>query len=656
MPVRLPPGATLDPAVAEEIAADRTRLEASFEYWKAQFSDRAENPFDAQDSAAIRLAQAMPYEKYSVLLPSRSHLFDESRSTNRGGDADVLVDIAGCLVSAAELNEEISGSATAITIWDDLKALASEATQASRAPDIKKIARAILFCRELNDLSRRLFFCRQNSGEFSIPVSECLAMFLQEGALFVTPPEDSFEHAPLVKTFGAFSIEKRQPSTPKKPRGCRSERTFLSDKKFRRPGCSSVYELRGFTTVRRSRAESLKLDAFWRTLIVNGGLDSISNPQLQSERDRLARRAKRDELMQFYDLVRKNRKTVRAAGELEKLRKRMTTLRDGVGFSQRDVFDDVVIGLLMCELDTQENLQSVDRIFDNIRAEVMAHFDAHEVRVVRRGIRRFAHVLSDRNGTDVYRCLRVQIRWYSSRANWVTLVPRSERGRIKKHSRISPFVAYLRFHSGDAIFVGILLRTVVNLEKIVTYWKANKAVVGDRLTKLMAGNKWISTGGADRAQLKRDLERHWMKKVDTEAAWRHIGLIDELKTGNPKTVPPWLAKFKPRRGRSVEITAGAIATRLMLAVDKYGLHEILEVALEFTPVDVLRKSGALVLAPRRKVADIDPAFMPGAPDASRIRALRRVESRKTVGKAHNFERIRLVYEAAFAKARVRDKL
>ncbi len=277
----------------------------------------------------------------------------------------------------------------------------------------------------------------------------------------------------------------------------------------------------------------------------------------------------------------------------------------------------LMLGLAMVELDGNETVPSLSVLLSQSWSEASRLLAAHPVAQAARDL----HLLNGSKlgaaGTtddDVQSCLRVQQRWYLSRKNPVTLLAHVDRHPLDPPLLpFPPFVAYVRFNAGDAVFVGILLRCLLAFDKL----RGNRSVSSEfrqELTRVQDG--WSS---ADRSEWRRQLgalvqhEKFWKKNVKStaseETAWRHVGLVRKLRAAG---VAPWLTDppSTPTLAR-----ASSAAVQVMATLHGFQLLEAMNRLLENTRVTVLFR------------------FVNGLP----------ADWMKIFAKAHTFEALRRAY-------------
>ena len=227
--------------------------------------------------------------------------------------------------------------------------------------------------------------------------------------------------------------------------------------------------------------------------------------------------------------------------------------------------------------------------------------------------------MGDLVGSDTERCLDIQATWYASRTLPWTLVARKDRtAALQTLPRFPPFLTYLRFHSGDAVFMGVLLRAISKLKALDREWSRH-ADWGTELRDAFAASSWSQATATELAGL---VTTHWRPKVGNETAWRHVGLIEAIEAAGDS--PTWLRPAVPPSAK-LKKTA-EVARKTIEAIEQQDLMDALAAALSLTPITTL--------------VDLD-VLPTGASDRRLIRA-----------KAHSFERLRLAYRAAIDRAQL----
>jgi len=585
----------------------------TYEYWLKLFVDLNANIFEDSNTPAMELGHETPDDKMRNLsfLQKRNNLTtleDEKR----------MVSMSGCLVSLKEIARSISPMETEDSLLESVQAFKTAASSLdSAAVDREKVKHGIIAVRELFDVCRRYSFCSKLSDEYEVPFEELLALYRQEGALAVTPPKDSFKFGPLIRT---GTICRRDEVT-----------LFANDdpdaanwQSASRPGFDLVYLFNVATDAIPSRVESCKVDLLVRNLLVVGGLDTIVQPRLPSQ----------DELVQFMRMAGIGGKRSSPSEAVQKIkltyRNKLAGVKRRLDKTQQQLLDELCIGLVMAEIEQRPELPKAEELLDLLWLRISSLIDSYdyEPKPPRDGAD--IHLLGDWTSTDTYLCLQVQAQWYASRQIPSTLVSRSDRsGKINDLGQFSPFLSYLRFHAGDVIFLGILLRTMTNLDQLDARWKKDK--LGQDFHDKLTASSW---SGSPFPQLKNSLNDYWTK-VPINDAWRHIGLIEAIKARGD--IPSWLKdaeKCDPRHA-----TIKEVARQTIEAIADNDLLPALTCVLEFTPVSTLRD---LRIVPEVKY--------PNMPDPAERKKAEEEAPRRSLVNAHSFERMRIVYASSLAKA------
>lgn len=581
---RLPTDATLDQAFADEVARNAVARDAAHAFWDAGFAALGEDPFGTADTPALRLGRELADEDLATTVPGRGHLVSAE-------DRVSMVRDAGCLVSLDEIARAITIIADGDSLMADVLAF-DEAARGVAGPmiDFDAVARGVRGCRELYDAGRRLRFAVANATSFGITAAEALALHRQEGALAITPPEDSLLWAPLIDTDSLT---------------CRTARVTLDDPLTERPGFSLVVPLQAAPIVADNDA-SKRFEVMRRNLLVTGGLDAIVSPALGIAG------GDADELVQFFAT---GAFAVPRPADIESIDVSLTRqVSDGQG----RMAIQMLFGLLMLRLEAGPT-PTAGALLGGLRAQLDALMAAHRVEQRTVDGRKDLFLLGDLDGTDIELVLQIQTSWYASRTRLHTLAARVDRTAARRAApRLSPFLSYLRFHTNDAIFVGILLRTILRLTVIRNRWTTHPEW-GTALPDALAAS---SFDAAEAATIGANVAAHWAPNVGTLTTWRNIGLLDEIRAAGG--APAWLPAVPHPRGPILTRTA-EIAAELVDAIIDQDLMDVLHAALSLTPIQQLQEVGVLAGGPRRRM---------------------------TLAKAHSFERLRIAYAAAMGRAGV----
>jgi hypothetical protein len=584
MAARIPPGAFLDRAEAGRIAADPARLSTAHAYWDARLAALGENVLTTGTftSAAMALAAAAPDSPLSGLVPETAHVFDFAVRRPGRGVGDKPVSRSGCLVSLKEITRFVGLGTAPDALADALDAVTAAATASGPSPPAETVAKGLIGCREVFDAVRRYDLCGANAAVTNQTLPVLMALYRQEGGLCVSPPASSYPHSPLINTA---------------PETCRPDDVpfeFVTTES--RVGFNFTYEqpgVDGTTLDGTSQAFGLT----WRNMLTLGGIDSIFRPRLSAG----------DEVR--HVLARAST----AAPPIPALESLRTAIRAKLNPFQRQLFGEMLAGLLMCELDSlsADSLPEPIALLDTLRAAASGLVTAHVA--TRRGNEIMLTATDD--AAEARAVLALQARWFDSRSRLTTLLARTDRAGAVAFNPLPPFMAYLRFNVGDAIFAGILLRAIGALEAARTAATVSPWPHADQFLNALSAS-FITHPDVLRARkLVRD---HWKPKVGTETAWRHIGLVDELRqVGVP---PVWLT------------TAPAPMPVLLKTAD---------VAREL--VDILVRTDAIPVIDRLLyTAPISKTIALGVMDALPVGAKQRLP----LVKAHSFDRLRIVYEKA----------
>ena len=606
---RLPPIATIEPQEAMHIASSLDRIKETFDYWKKQFQNKElfghdkVDIFEDSDTPAMLFGKQMQNGRMVDLFPKRKHLTrptdEEQPSCSTPDKKAHMVSVSGCLVSAQEIAQGIASDGTVESIFRDLDSLKAAASAKELPEDKQQVARGIRATRELFDASRRFKYITTSSVELNLDFVELFALYRQEAALCVTPPQDSFLCGPLINT--------AEDCTHYQCR--RSHVIFRGDRTLERPGFNLVYKFNQNTPADGARDESCRLDMLVRNLLVIGGLDVIVSADFWLPQ--------KDELRQVF------KQAWNKGSPLSKaLQNFKSSLYNKVAPSQRRFLLELAMGRLMLDIDDMDQIDDLENMLDGMVRELNELFVSHNHYPSSPHTDKDIFLLGDRIGADTSSCLKVQAKWYHTRTKPYTLLAWANRStaNVKQLPRFSTFLSYMRFNGGDPVFMGVLLRSITKLDKLDAKWKDKQATFGTRFRDEFSKANRSKTKPSN---LQRDLDKFWKTgKVRTGTAWRHVGLIQALKdSGN---YPRWLKDPQPDANLS---KTAEIAWRVMSAIADQRLLDCLSAGLEFTPIDTLKDLNMI-------------------PTASTIE-----DPRAILVNAHSFERLRLAYEQAAQKGR-----
>lgn len=593
----LPPGATIDPKEADRVIADKARIGAAYTYWSQALAAAGEDVLRSGTfgSEAMRFAAALPNQALNALVPETAHVFDA---------ADPRFDRSGCLASSAEVATATGAGADANDLGAAIAAFAAAATQqqGAAAVSVQQAARGIRVTREVFDLVRRLNMCRDSATTVNAVFADVLGLFRQEGGLVLSPPHASYRHGPLIRTNANLA-------------NCRSSVINFAGVPQVVPTWGSVNERVGFNLsyVMAGAVDqplqhpvSRSFGMVWRNIQVMAGLDSIFRPRLHAS----------DELIWLFE----------RAAALAPIKHLVNDVRPHLSAIQRDLLagranpplrGGMPAGITMCVIDLLADdelpeleallTDSVD-LFDRLLA---GHATvAHSGEVI---------LSADETSSDATLTLELQARWWRSRTQLSTLLARRDRTGAVAFDDFTPFLAYLRFNAGDALFVGILLRTIAALDHARA--RAKKHAWPGSADFLDALDKSLFTA-SDTAEADMLVKTHWSQHVATETTWRHQGLVDAFRDRGvppmwlttPPAPPPTLQRTADVARRCVDLIAGA---DLMAALDRL---------LRTMPLGMLHAFG------------LTDGFNTPA------------DGRVAFSKAHSFYRVRTAYANAVATA------
>jgi hypothetical protein len=526
----------------------------------------------------MAVAAAVPNSALSALVPQTAHVFDA---------ADAPVRSSGCLTSREEISRFVGAGAAPDALAAAIAQVAAAVSGSGPPPAASDVAVGLLGCREVFDVVRRYQSCEAHSVATGLPRPALLALYRQEGSLSISPPKTSYSHGPLIATA---------------PMTCRPDTVpFGFDPTMSRVGFNFVYDRTAFdATTLDPTSQSFGL-AF-RNMITLGGIDSIVNPRVSPE----------DELRHLLAKAKSAAPPVAAVTTLNSL------VRAKLSPFQRAIFDEVCIGLMMCELDSLggSQLPGPENLLDQLRTTMTDLVTTHAA--TRRGNDIMLTAKDD--GPEARAVLALQTRWFESRTRWTTLLARADRAGSIAFDQLPPFLAYLRFNTGDAIFGGIVLRAIGAMEAAKAKATLTPWPRADVFLTALAGTLLDHPDVLRARQLVRD---HWAPHVGTETAWRHIGLVDELR--NVGVPPLWLTTAplpKPRLRKTADVAREMVD--LVVGTD---VAPAIEQLLYTAPISTVLSLG----------------IMDALPVAAR---------REPLVKAHSFDRLRIVYDKALRDAGV----
>ena len=581
-----PGGSTLDPAFAETIATDWAKLQPAQVYWNARFAAlNGGNPSLSPAPEWLALTLEASNVNPATLVAQRDVIRTRPQYdaivTTRENEGPILRDL-DALLSGAEIASFIGFSSSppvadlsqSLLVASQYRALNTTAAAAVGSDDMRVVGRGLRAARELLDAGQRFQFARTNTALFDTLVSievkfpELLALHRAEGAFCMQPAMASLPHAPLIRTARTLG----SPPLPPGPPAARTESAFvnLSGIAFCRPGYAPTF---GVPAANARERELLVLLGNGLTL---GGLDNLVSWPVQfdnvhNELALLVDKAIADDVAGIGALMRGWEPSL------------MPTTRPALLFA--------VQGIAMAHYEANSMLTG-----DGLIAAVVADL------VVMRSFSSTStasdfSIFDDDARSNTGKFLELTGRWYASRTRPETLLARSDRAPFLAMERLSPYMSYLRFHSGDVIFMGLLLRVAKELGALRTQWTAamgratfagaiNATPHSDFGAALDASSFSIMTP-AEKGAISSALTK-WRQSTTKyvkgrgESVWRHVGLLSTI-------IAPW--KPDPPAAGNVDTQhVRALADAVlgaMTAIQDNALMGPITRALEFMPLDRL---------------------------------------------------------------------
>lgn len=601
----LPAGATLDTREANTIAADAVRFAAARNYWRTLLTTVS---FPLNDSAEtppwLAFSQEAKRSNGDEILKKRKSIHSNDGFAGAKihpiGVLDAMVsidEIARHLGSHAQ--PSISGYG-ADTLIGDIRFMLSQPDRIATLGDQQRAGRGLLGAREIYDVAHRFQFASQKiqTSQMRVDFGELLALHRAEGTFCLPPPEKSLIQGPLILT-GSSTARASQTVMPvdKDP-----------EVVVERPGFCMQLPLGSGIAVEDRKSLAIKMN-----LLGLGGLDNLAHWAIDFH-------DKANEL--FSTLV--AAETSAAIGTRTFISKANAWLNSVSAPHPRAEVRTILGGLLMAAVEDFPPPGTLNPLFDGQGIRI------DRLRAIALDLRGSALSVMDNDARDCAReILGLAWQWYMSRTRPETLLAWRDRPFAPTTPRFSPFVSYLRYHSGDVIFVGILLRVLYNLPKLEKAWNQllNRAPF-----RKYAGednrNLLTALAESDYAQIPRtrntldpfkplldvwsDNNKARYDMSRGESVWRHVGLIDTLS----KTYrAPWMTPA-PAPQADIKELADTVKS-LVERLQAYHLMEVVNRALEFTPVETLKDNDAITSL-----------------------------NRKNFYKAENFERLRLFYDEA----------
>lgn len=581
----LPSGARADREFAQEIASSQERLQASHAYWLQQFNNLTGQKHFTAENEFRRFADNVPVRRLMAIFPERKHLTETEDSRD-------MCEYATCLLSSEEIRTHLKVK----SLWDMLQSFEEAAQEHKARSDSaeaanKDVANGIMAAREYFDLIRRVLFCKFNAARLGLDIDELLALYRREGALVIPPPQNSFEHAPVIETNDV----------------CRPENILVSVQGVSRP----AFNLR-FPVNSGESEKKIILTAVTYNLLATGGLDTIVSPR-SSRKDELGQIIRSSIYNAIY-----HSKDFPGSNYMIRLNTKYLEPPDGGVIK---LLQNLIEGLAKTELELHQDIPAIDILLDAALKRLDGLIDTHRIET-REG---FAFLLAADKGEETRNCLEVTSDWYSSRKTLRTLLAYQDRsGMAGLDQTLSTFATYLRYNLGDLLFVYNLSCLVFRLGNFYKSWPKNKkhklnAAVGPgRLgfREALENSNWFQDE-ARREELidkAKKSYKFWctiQRKEQQEReklTWHFVGISCALRANAPDKQWKNLVTLS-EYDQNLQKVAQQAAT-VVRPIAELNLLNPLCVLLEFLPLSTLKLYGLW---------------------------------RKPLAKAHSFEQLRMAY-------------
>lgn len=537
-----PGQASADATAFEHLFASAAGVARVSAFWRAKFRSLGEELTDATWSTT--------WLNKILTVPDQPL---DAAAADRVNATDSVMREAGCLLSFAELSKATLGSSDP----DQARAALMGVAKGTPKGPPQESSRLLRLVRETFDAVRRLSTGEALAGRFGLETSEALALIRQEAAFVVPPTTDTYELAPLVSTGP----------------GCRNVNTsWLGLPSFNHDYFNTAYRCVEVRPISDAQVGStMRFDLGFHNLLFSG-LDIIAHPALPDGDDLTA--------IAFSAWT--------ASNAPRSVQNAARTAGASVHHAARGTLAHLALGFLMNQVASEGGVpkRSPENLLEAATNRVVELIDAHPAKLVGE------NVVLQSAGRETDLILSEMCQWYASRRWWRTLLPiqvQSLKPELAPGA-MSPFLTYLRFHTGDEIFVGILLRLLAQLKDIrrrVTppldnHARAVAAAIGqisqrapvmpiDDLAKTWLDSVWKRLGNRRPPNAT--------SGVRNRASWRHLGLAAAW-VGQV----PWLQRF-PENPESRD--AGLVVTEFVSAADEMNLYPYLEACLHHIRVDDL---------------------------------------------------------------------
>jgi hypothetical protein len=595
----LPRGAGAGRTFAAAIVSDPTRRSGATAYWKERLEAEGETVLGTGtfSSDAMKLAARLPRVSFASLVKEFTGFFSAD-------DETAMVSRSGCLTSLADLAAE-TGVREA-DIPSELQFLGGfDPSGKPKKAEVERLATALRLAREVYDMVRRFALCTENATTAGVARADLLAIYQQEGALGIAPPESSWRHAPVIRTSDT---------------GCRNHRNPLWDRTTTRIGFALAHDQASPLTPSKRNETSLQFGLAIRHIVIIGGFDQVIDPRLAAS----------DELLALYSCMRT--KPPGTYPPIDALKKdilgKLSTAPSVQGSihrrqksiaSQADIFDGLAIGLLASRIESVtkgESLPAEAELLTGLETSMRALLAAHPAKL--ESGRVFLAAADD--SSDARLSLEHQASWYAGRKRIRTLLAWRDRDSYSGPEELHSLLAYLRFNIGEFNFV----RTLIWFAHRLAELKAPRAKatfgLSEAFVNAAAAVAWTPADARTAAKLWEAWKALSNTGLGSSPGWRNVGLLDALAAQGA------VCTTSAPASKTMELAADAALATVTLYAEE-GLFPLLELFVLSHPIDV-------------SVGKVN------------VVALRPADSRRPMRNAFSFERIRRVTAKALADASV----
>lgn len=566
-------GPTQNPNEALTIVDDAARLQAARDYWTGVFApwipDLSVLDTSPPPAIAFSLAASAPSARDAVANRRKLHAVS--------GEAlpDVFFQDYRCMVAM----DEIASFVTPFDVFTgpDLLSLMRRTLLGQTGSLPRELqAVGVQAARQVHEVLRRFDYVSRLSmapSSNQASFTELMALYRLEGNFCCTPPERSFAHGPLTATPNG---------TCREPDVYRDKEKLEKDKTAGRPGWV-LWVTESDAMIARDNGYRFALAV--ENLNFLGGLDALTTWSLQPG----------DELRAIAeaDLTTNSWRT----GYLAK--------RGELSAEFKAIFDRLIETLWMSSLETQVTLppvlSSLDTAYDELN-ELMATHKPHPDPSAPANAGRI-YLLGDDYGNSTFDALKVAARWYQSRMNPATLLAWRDRDLGMLMPRFGPYTAYLRYHLGDVLFMGVFIRLVKDLSLLSNTWEVDEtrparanwknAIPDNRwLPSLLSTAGWTSSAASAHSASMRAALDFWRQDavyynpphIDNhlfprgELIWRTVGLPQKWRS--VRAVPSWFPGSGAPSATAVQ--AADTAKTVMTIVRDNALIPAIDAALEYS--------------------------------------------------------------------------